>query len=516
MHWDLVIPILYLAVVAWIGLKVSTDTQDAESLFLGGRSLGFGVVGTSLFASNISSTTLIGLAGAAYASGLAVASYEWMAALALLFAAVFLIPIYLRGRILTIPDYVERRFDRRARLYVAVLMIVLSLVVDTAGSLYAGALVLTVFIPGLPLWPTLIALGVFVGLYTAAGGLKAVMLTDALQAVVLLVGSVAITLLTFAQFDFSWAAVTAAVPADHLHMIRPATDTELPWPGLLLGLPILGLYYWTTNQYISQRFLAAKNVDHARWGAVLAAGLKLLPLFIMVLPGAMALGLMPGLERPDEVFPVLVRDLLPVGVRGLIIAAVMAAIMSTIDSTLNAAAAIAVYDIADLDKKPIPPQRLLRIARLTTLGFMVLAIGWAPLIEFFPGIFAYLQEVFSYAVPPVAAIYLGGVFWRGARRGAGFWALVAGHACGLALFVGVKTGWWPLHFTVNAFVLFVLSLVTLVVASRASDDRTAPDPLTIWTPVLSRVEPGTALLRDYRLWTVLVALGVVASVALFF
>ncbi|HMU62348.1 MAG TPA: sodium/solute symporter [Gemmatimonadales bacterium] len=515
MHWDLVIPVLYLAVVAWIGVRVSTGTQNAESLFLGGRSLGFGVVGTSLFASNVSSTTLIGLAGAAYATGLAVASYEWMAALALLFAAVFLIPIYLRGRILTIPDYVERRFDRRARLYVAGLMIVLSLVVDTAGSLYAGALVLTVFIPGLPLWPTLIGLGVFVGLYTAAGGLKAVMLTDALQALVLIIGSITLTVLTFAEFNFSWAAVTAAVPAGHLHMIRPASDPELPWPGLLLGLPILGLYYWTTNQYISQRFLAARNVDHARWGAVLAAGLKLLPLFIMVLPGAMALGLMPGLDRPDEVFPVLVRDFLPVGARGLMIAAIMAAIMSTIDSTLNASSAIAVYDIAALDKKSVPPRRLLWIARLTTLGFMALAIAWAPLIERFPGIFAYLQEVFAYAVPPVAAIYLGGVFWRGAQRTAGFWALLVGHACGLALFVGSKAGWWPLHFTVNAFVLFVVSLVTLVVTSRAARTRAVPDPMTLWAPALSRVEPGTGVLRDYRVWSALVVLGVAGSVVLF-
>lgn len=516
MNWDLVIPILYLAGVAWIGLRVGKGTHDAESLFLAGRGLHFGVVGTSLFASNVSSTTLIGLAGAAYATGLAVASYEWMAALALLFAAVFLIPIYLRGKILTIPDYVQRRFDKRARLYVAGLMIFLSLVVDTAGSLYAGALVLTVFIPELPLWPTLIALGLFAGIYTAAGGLKAVMLTDALQAVILIIGSITLTIMTFGEYDFSWTAVKAAVPEGHFHMIRPANDPELPWPGLVLGLPILGLYYWTTNQYISQRFLAAKNVDHARWGAVLAAGLKLLPLFIMVLPGAMALGLMPDLARPDEVFPALVRDLLPVGIRGLIIAAIMAAIMSTIDSTLNAASAIAIYDIADLDSKPIPERRLLWIARLTTLGFMVLAIAWAPVIERFPGIFAYLQEVFAYAVPPVAAIYLGGVFWRGAQTNAAFWSLLFGHVAGLALFVGTKQGWWTLHFTVNAFILFVWSVAVLAVASWTTREKKEPDPVTMWDPSYSAVPPGTPLVKDYRVWAGVVALGVLGSVAIFF
>lgn len=516
MNWDLLVPILYLAVVAWIGLRVGRGTHDAESLFLAGRGLGFGVIGTSLFASNVSSTTLIGLAGAAYASGIAVASYEWMAALVLVFAAVFLIPIYFRTRVLTIPDYMERRFDRRARIYVAGLMMFLSVIVDTAASLYAGALVLTVFIPELPLWPTLIALGVFAGLYTSAGGLKAVMLTDVVQAVVLIVGSLCITYFAFAEFDFSWATVRATVPDGHLHLILPASDPDLPWPGLLLGLPILGLYYWTTNQYISQRFLAAKSVDHARWGAVLAAGLKLLPLFIMVLPGVMAIGFLPELARPDEVFPTLVRDLLPIGLRGLVIAAVMAAIMSTIDSTLNAASAIAIYDLASLQDRDIPRRRLLWIARFTTLGFMVVAILWAPVIARFPGLFAYLQEVFAYAVPPVAAVYLGGVFWRGAKRRAAFGTLAVGHAAGLAMFAATKLGWWPLHFTVNAFLLTVVSAAALVVLSTGTPDEIAPDPGTRWRPEMSGVEPGQGLLRDYRLWAGLVVLGVIATIITFF
>lgn len=516
MNWDLVVPILYLAVVAWVGLRVGRGTQDAESLFLAGRGLGFGVVGTSLFASNVSSTTLIGLAGAAYASGIAVASYEWMAALVLVFAAIFLIPIYVRSRLLTIPDYIERRYDRRARVYVAALMMFLSVVVDTAASLYAGALVLTVFIPQLPLWPTLIGLGLFAGLYTSVGGLKAVMLTDVVQAVVLLAGSVLITYFAFAEFGFDWSAVRAGVPDDHLHLILPASDPDLPWPGLILGLPILGLYYWTTNQYISQRFLAAKTLDHARWGAVFAAGLKLLPLFIMVLPGVMAIAFLPELARPDEVFPTLVRDVLPVGLRGLMIAAVMAAIMSTIDSTLNAASAIAVYDLAALQDRDIAPARLLRIARLTTIGFMVIAIAWAPVVATFPGLFAYLQEVFSYAVPPVAAVYLGGIFWRGARRRAGFVALGVGHAAGLALFVGTKMGWWPLHFTVNAFLLTVVSAVALVVASRGAADAVPAPPETHWVREMSAVTPGQGLLRDYRLWAGAVVLGVALTVIAFF
>ncbi len=515
MNWDLLIPILYLAGVAWIGLRVGSGTQDARSLFLADRGLGFGVVGTSLFASNVSSTTLIGLAGAAYVTGIAVSAYEWMAALILVFAAIFIVPIYVRTQILTIPDYMERRFDRGARVYVAALMMFLSVIVDTAASLYAGALVLTVFVPGLPLWPTLIGLGVFAGVYTSVGGLKAVMLTDVAQAVVLIVGSLVITYFAFAEYGFDWAGVRAAVPEGHLHLIRPASDTELPWPGLLLGLPILGFYYWTTNQYISQRFLAAKNLDHARWGTVLAAGLKLLPLFIMVLPGAMAIGFLPDLARPDEVFPTMARELLPVGLRGLVIAAVMAAIMSTIDSTLNAASAIAVYDLAQLQKRDLAPKRLLLIARLTTIGFMIVAIGWAPMIARFPGLFAYLQEVFAYAVPPVAAVYLGGIFWRGARRSAAMPTLAIGHVAGLSLFAATKLGWWGLHFTVNAFILAVFSAVVLVIASVGRPREPAPDAGTLWSPSLATVTAGQSVLKDYRLWAALVVVAVAASILVF-
>jgi SSS family solute:Na+ symporter len=222
------------------------------------------------------------------------------------------------------------------------------------------------------------------------------------------------------------------------------------------------------------------------------------------------------LARPDEVFPTLVRDLLPVGLRGLVIAAVMAAIMSTIDSTLNAASAIAVYDLAGLQRREISPRRLLAIARLTTLGFMIVAILWAPVIERFPGLFSYLQEVFSYAVPPVAAIYLGGIFWRGAQPGAALWALVVGHAAGLALFIATQAGMWPLHFTINAFILTVVSFATLVVVSRLSAEQVEPPPETRWTPDMAAVTPGTGILQDYRLWSALVLVAVAASVIFFF
>ena len=211
LHWlDGLIPFVYLVAILLVAWASSRRVRTPEDLFLAGRGLGFGVIGLSLFASNISSTTLIGLSGAAYASGIAVANYEWMAAIVMVFAAIFLIPVYLRNRCRTVPEFLGLRYSRGVRRYVSAWMIGLSVLVDTAGSLFAGALVLQVLVPGLPLWPVVIGLGLFAGLYTVVGGLRAVMITDALQALVLIAGSSVIAFMVFKQFDFSWAAATAA------------------------------------------------------------------------------------------------------------------------------------------------------------------------------------------------------------------------------------------------------------------------------------------------------------------
>ena len=292
----------YLAIVILIGAVVARRASGSgEELFLAGRSLGFVAIGLSLFASNISSTTMIGVAGAAYTSGISVAHYELMAALILVFMAVFTIPVFLRTRITTIPEYLEKRFGPAVCKYVSALTVFLSIFVDTAGSIFAGVLVLQTLQPGIPFLPACIALAVFAGLYTAAGGLRAVVYTDMLQAIVLLVGAGIITYEVFAQFDFSWTAAMASVPQDHLSLVRPLDDPALPWLGVIVGLPVLGFYYWGTNQYIMQRVLGARSVDQARWGAMLAAALKVLPLFIMAIPGALAFALLPNLETGDQV-----------------------------------------------------------------------------------------------------------------------------------------------------------------------------------------------------------------------
>ncbi|MAR90813.1 MAG: Na+/glucose cotransporter [Pseudomonadales bacterium] len=456
---DYVVIGVYLIVLLAICVRVTRSSPDVDELFLAGRTLGPAVIGFSLFASNISSTTLIGLPGAAWEHGISVANYEWMAGLVLVFTAFFVAPVFIRHRITTIPEMLEKRFDPRLRRYLSGTSLFLSIVLDTAGSLYAGALVLMLFIPGLSLGPTCAVMAVFAGLYTAAGGLRAVAYTDVIQAVVLLVGSAVLCLLVFGEFDYNWSRVVENVDPQHMSLIRPMDDPALPWLGTLIGLPILGFYYWTMNQYVAQRLLGARNVDAAARGAMLAAALKLLPLFLMVMPGAMAAALLPDLERADTVLPRLIIEYAPVGLTGLMVAGLMAAIMSSVDSTLNSASTLIIVDFVKPRKPDITQKQLALWGRYSTLTLMLLAAVWAPMIDKFPGLFAYLQQTFSYVVPPLVAAFAVGFCSRKVGKNAAFRGVVLGHVVSVALFAGSVTDQHQIHFTIVAGLLFVVTVL---------------------------------------------------------
>jgi SSS family solute:Na+ symporter len=480
---DLIVVAIYFVVVLAIGFYVARGVETGEDLFLAGRSLRWPAIGGSLFASNISSTTLIGLAGAAYSSGIAVSNYEWMAGVVLVFMSFFVIPIYLRSRITTIPEYLQLRFDRRARLYFSFITIFLTIIVDTAGGIYAGAVVLRTFFPDLVLWQTCFALALIAGLYTAAGGLAAVVYTDVIQTVVLIIGSAILTFIVFGEYGYSWAEATSQMPEGHLSLIRPLGDDSLPWLGTLIGVPVLGFWYWATNQYITQRILGAKTLRDAQWGANLGGFLKLAPLFIMVLPGAMAIGLFPDLENSDQVFPTLIREMLPIGLTGLVLAGLVAAIMSSIDSTLNSASTLIIKDFVEAPETPIEPKRLGLLGRITTLVLMTIAAVWAPQIANFGGLWDYLQQAFSVLVPPVAAVFLLGFFSSRGGRQSAFWTLIIGHIAALGLFLLTQAGIWNVHFTINVGIMTAFSVaVFLIVAAREGAPEHAVTDETTWSP----------------------------------
>ena len=508
---DLVIVGLYFIIVLGIGVVIARRTETGDDLFLGGRSFGWGLIGLSLFASNISSTTLIGLSGAAYSTGIVQSVYEWMSGIPLIVAAVVFVPLYLRSQITTIPEFLGKRFDRRSQVFFSAITIFISIVVDTAGGLYAGALVLQTFFPNLVLWQTTLVLAVVAGVYTAFGGLKAVVYTDAMQALILIIGCSVLTFNLYGQLDFSWNQVVAAAPEDFLSVVRPIDDTTIPWPGLLLGVPILGFWYWATNQYIVQRVLGAKDIRHARWGVLLGGFLKIIPLFIMVIPGTMAISLFPGLDNADAVFPTAVLSVLPVGLVGLVLAGLISAIMSSVDSTLNSASTLIVIDFIKPAQPSITPKRTAYYGRVATFVLMAVAAIWAPLIAEFGGLWSYMQQVFAVVVPPIAVIFLVGVFYRRGNGHGAFWTLMLGTLLGTVTFMLSQFGWWDIHYTITIGIMVAMSAVIFVAVSNS----TAPPPAEkvaqyTFRPEMAADRVGGVLwYQDYRLYAafLLVTIG---------
>jgi SSS family solute:Na+ symporter len=399
---DWIVVATYSVGLIVLGLLMSRRRAGPVDYFLASRATHWPVIGLALLASNMSSTALVGLAGGAYAMGISVYDYEWSAIVILVFFCLFLLPSIIRSQTYTMPEFLERRYDRRVRLHFALLTLFLNIFVDSAGVLYSGSLVCQLLFPGWPLWLIVSVLAGTAGLYTTLGGLRAVIYTEAVQAVVLMAGALMISIGAFSRAG-GWHAVMSGVAPAAVSLIRPIGDPGVPWPGLLLGIPLLGFYYWCTNQSIVQRMLSAKNIDQARWGALFAGLLKLPVLFLIVLPGTCALLLFPRLPRPDLVYPNLILRLLPTGLVGLVVAGFVAATMVSMASMLNSASTLITMDVIKQFKPSLTDPQVVRIGRVTTTALFMVAVAWAPQLELFPSLWQYLQAVLAYAVPPVVA-----------------------------------------------------------------------------------------------------------------
>ncbi|WP_339115439.1 sodium/solute symporter [Thioclava sp. GXIMD2076] len=515
---DIAVIIAYLVVVLAIGIWVSMRTKTGDDLFLGGRSLAWGAIGLSLFASNISTTTIIGLTGSAYATGIASSAFEWMSGIPLIFLALIFAPLYLKAKVTTTPEWLDQRYSRKVRLYFSALTIFFTVVVETAGGLYAGGVVLTTFFPDLPLWLSCIAIGAFAGGYAATGGLKAVVYTDVIQAVILLVGCSIVAFLMFQSLDFSWDRVREALPEGHLDIVKPIDDPGLPWPGLFLGVWMLGFWYWVTNQYVVQRVLGARSLPDAQRGALFGGILKCVPLFIMVLPGAMAVPLLPDLPTQDMVFPTMITQILPPGLTGLVLAGLVAAIMSTVDSTLNSSSTLVVHDFLTRPDRAVAPEAARRYGSLCTVLFMLIAVLVAPLIQYADGIWSYLQQAFSILVPPVVAVFFLGAVSSRVGKTSALVTLVSMHLLGIILFVLGQVGLWPLHYTITVALMTIAScLLHLGLSATILPRHAAPDDHLIWTPsdLVTEFRGSRIGLMDVRLWAVALVLCMAAILIAF-
>ena len=472
----------------WIYAR-RTHGGGSEEYFLAGRRLGWPLIGLSFYVSNMSGSTFVGLPGAGYADGIAVFHYEWLPALILVFFVWFLLPLYLKARVFTAPQFLEERFDRRSRLAFSGFLLLANVFIDAAAALYAGAAVAQVLVPELPIWVTITATGVLATAYIFFGGLGAVVINDTVQAALILIGGTVVAVLTWLRVP-SWDAVREAAPERALHLIQPADDAVMPWPGVFTGVLIIGIYFWCTNQFVIQRALGARSLDHGRWGSLFAGVLKLPNLFILILPGVMATTLYPDLERPDFVFPALAFDVLPVGVRGLILAALAAAILSSLEAILNSASTLFTMDFVKTLRPRTSDAGLERTGRWATLGFMAVAILWAPVILEFPTLWQYLQSILAYVTPPIVAVFLAGIFWRRANAPGAFATIVVGVPLGVVGWLLVEVmDLVDFQFLYACGVLFALSLLVMAVAALVARDRVEEEKLShTWTPALWREE----------------------------
>jgi len=470
---DLTVIAGYAVFVILFGLY-HARRENAEEYFMGGKNMSWVMVGMSMFATCVSSSALIGWSGDAYSTGISVFNYGLSGAIFVLVVfLVFFLPLYLRTRIFTLPEFLEKRFDVRSRWILTGMSVLGYTFLDISVTLYAGALMLKMVFPNMEIWQLIIGLAVFSASFTLVGGLSSVMYTDALQAIILFGGSVVLTITAFVKAG-GWSHVMQSVPPESLSLIRPVDDPSVPWPALLTTLPLLGFYFWGTSQMMVQRTLSAKDTNHGRWGNLFAAALNFGIFFFMILPGIAGYSLFPDLEKGDLIYPTLVTELMPVGLAGLMVAAILSAMGSTLSSLLNSTSTLITRDVFHKFHPNMSGKQEIAIGAVVGVVVMLIAVCWAPQIDHFEGVVKYFQQILSYMAPPVVTVFVGGVFWKRANGTGAFATLFSGALVGLLLllFLG-KTPLANLHFLYIAPIVFLFSVVVFVVASLCS---AAPEP----------------------------------------
>lgn len=478
---DWTVVILYFLVIAGISAWSMKKKKDSsQEYFLANRNVGWFVIGASILASNVGSEHVVGLAGTGATSGLVMGHYELHSWIALLLGWVF-VPFYLRSKVFTMPEFLEKRYNEKSRWFLSIISLVGYVLTKVSVTVYAGAIVITSFL-GVDFWTGALVLVIITGIYTVLGGMRAVMYTEALQAIILLIGSITLTIYGLYELG-GWNSMIASVPVEKLNMFPPLSDPNFPWIGILFASPIVGIWYWCTDQYIVQRTLTAKNEREARKGTIFAAYLKLLPFFIFLIPGLIASALASSgkieLSQTDQAFPTLVKALLPVGMRGLVAGGLLAALMSSLASVFNSCSTLFTIDIYKKLKPDTPEKKLVFVGRIATVIVVVFGILWVPLMKNISGtLYQYLQSVQSYLAPPIAAVFLLGVFSKRINGKAAIATLLSGFIIGVLRIIlelnkdsltGILYSFATLNFLYFCIFLFVFSISLLILISLLSE-----------------------------------------------
>ena len=527
--------------------RAKKDQYGSSDYFLGGKNVGWFVIGASLFASNIGSEHLVGLAGSGAKGELVAGQFEILAALILILLGWVFVPFYLKSGVFTMPEFLERRYSRGARNYLSIVSIVAYILTKISLTIFAGALVFEVM--GVSFWTGAIIVVLATGVYTVLGGLRAVVYTDMMQMFVFVIGAIAISWFALNALD-GWdgmlsilqtaAAENPNLEAGHFFSLwRAGDDPNYPWTGIIFGAPILGVWYWCTDQFIVQRVLSAKNISHARKGTIFAGFLKLTPLFIFIIPGVMAFALAQQgfiqLNKPDEALPAMVTQFLPTGIKGLVLAGLLAALMSSLSSVFNSCSTLFTIDFYKKWRPDTSEKQLVLIGQIATGVLVLLSLAWIPVLRTMldqeeNSFYKVLQSIQAYISPPIAAAFLLGLFIPRLNGRGAIWALWTGFVLGMSrLLLEVLGSDGTLRLAEGSFIhtvatmnflhfaiaLFLICSIVMILVSLTSP---APAPEKLINVTYKRPEPGekSFTLSNPDVWLTFLLIAAVVALWLIF
>ena len=535
---DIAILAIFITGIVWWALKHG-KSSDSTSYFLAGRNMTWPVVGLSLFAASVSSSTLMGHSGEGFITGIAVFNYNWISVLVMVFFALFFLPFYIKSGIFTMPEFLEKRFDKRSRYYFSFITIFGNVFLDAAATLYTGALIIKLIFPEIDLFWIIVIMAAVAGSYTIIGGLSSAINADMIQATILIIGS---AILYFFALDSigGWDELYNRFGEGvWLKLTRPIDDPTVPWLGMWIGIPILGFYFWANNQVMVQRVLSAKSIDQGRKGVLFVGFLYLFTLFIFILPGLIGRGInLFGVENlpveiidggtlksafginTDQVYPRLIVHLLPVGLIGLILAAMISALTSTLSATLSSVSTLFTMDFYQRFDKTADSRKLVKVGRITSLVVLIFAVAWAPFIARFDSLVSYYQEVVSYLAPPIVGTFFLGLFWKRSNEYGALWGLISGILVA-ALIMVLKYALnvdIPYHFLLIAPAVMLFSIAVNLIVSLSTHlpdaEKVAANTWTvkIWKEESAELQ-GVVWYKNFRVLSLLL---VVACFVMYF
>lgn len=513
--------LILAGIAVWVIRQRNKNTAD---YFLAGRNIGWFVIGASIFASNIGSEHVVGLAGAGAGGKIPMLIYELHAWIVLVLGWIFL-PFYLRSGIFTTPEFLEQRFNTKTRWFLTSFSIIAYVMTKVSVTVYAGGIVISSLLQ-IDFWFGALITVILTGLYTILGGMRAVVYTEALQTIVLVLGAATLTYFGLNAIG-GWSGMRESLEPGYLNMWRPASDPDFPWPSLVITSTVVGIWYWCTDQYIVQRALAARNITQGRRGTIFGALLKLLPVFLFLIPGVVALALKNRgelqWETADQAFASLLMQKMPAGLKGLVAAGLLAALMSSLASVFNSCSTLFTVDIYKKLFPDSPEQRLVTVGRIATAIVVVLGILWIPIMQNISGVlYEYLQSVQSYIAPPITAVFMLGIFSKRINSQGAMAALLSGLVVAAFRLVlelnkdslptdGVLYAFADMNFLTFAAWFFLFSITVTVVASLLTPAPAASEiqGLTYGTLTQKQKDDNRG---SYNFWDIAISLAVIAIV----